>query len=138
MLKISRLDASTTLRLQYQKSRTQIGSYYLTPKVKVKMLSVNVPTCTLDFSSRKPSPISFMVTTARDNLPDHIKYFSRPAMKPTRGVLLTPPRPSKDSEQARRRQVFLTKVRQTGDDQKWRSRSDQVKGKGDACKETFY
>lgn len=99
----------------------------------MKMLSVNAPTCTLDFSTQKPSHLSlFMVTTSPDNFPDHMKYFSRPAMKPTRAVLLTPPRPSKDSEQARRRQIFLTKVKQAGDNQKWQSRSDQVRRKTDA------
>lgn len=102
-----------------------------------KMLSVNAPTCTFDFSTQKPSHLSslFMVTTSPDNFPDHMRCFSRPAMKPTRGALLTPPRPSKDSEQARRRQIFLTKVKQAGDNQKWQSRSDQVRRKTNAHKE---
>lgn len=136
-IQISKLKGINTLRPQYYKSRT-ISSYYLTSQVKFKMLSVNAPSCTLDFSTQKPSPLSFMVTTARDNFPDHTKYFSRPAMKPPRGVLLTPPRPSKDSEQERRRQIFLTKVRQAGDDRTWQSRSDQVKRIIHECEGTLY
>lgn len=119
-------------------SRTKITFYYLTPQAKFKMLSVNAPLRILDFSTQKPSPLSVMVTTARENLPDHVKYFSRPTMKPPRGVLLTPPRASKDSKQARRRQIFLTKVRQAGDDRTWQSRSDQVKRVIHACEGTLY
>ena len=120
------------------KSRTNITFYYLTPQAKFKMLSVNAPLCILDFSTQKPSPLSVMVTTARENLPGHVNHFSRPTMKPPRGLLLTPPRANKDSEQARRRHIFLTKVRQAGDDRTWQSRSDQVKRIIHGCEGTLY
>lgn len=106
----------------------KICSYHLTSQVKFKMLSVDAPSYNLDLSTQNPSSLSFMVTTAtRDNFPDHMKYFSQAAMKPPRSFLLTPPRPSKDSEQARKRQIFLTKVRQASNERTWQSRSDQVK-----------
>lgn len=58
-------------------------------------------------------------------------------MKPRRGVLPTPPRPSKDVAQERTRQTFFTKVRQAGDERTWQSRSDLVKTIIHACEGTL-
>lgn len=102
-----------------------------------KMLSVNAPSCTFDFSTMKPSPLSFIVSTAKDNFPDHIKYFSRP-MRPPRGVLPTPQRSSKAAAHERTRQTFFTKVRQAGDERTWQSRSDLVKRIIHSCEGTLY
>lgn len=102
-----------------------------------KMLSVNAPSCPFDFSTLKPSPLSFIVSTAKDNFPDHMKYFSRP-MRPPRGVLPTSPRSSKDAVHERTRQTFFTKVREAGDERTWQSRSDLVKRIIHGCEGTLY
>lgn len=97
------------------------------------MLSLTTPLFAMDYTSWGPLSLSSRNIHAYAQFPDQMKYSST---KPTprvsrysrnRGQAVSP-RQHLDAEQDRRRNDFLRKVRQAGDDQKWRSRGDQVCG----------
>ncbi|MCJ1261746.1 hypothetical protein MMC22_001614 [Lobaria immixta] len=93
------------------------------------MLSLNISSYAVDYTTRRPSPLSSSTFNACAPFPDQMKDPFKPTPRLShsrnRGQAI-PPLRNMDVERDRRRKDFLRKVRQAGDDQKWRSRGDQI------------
>lgn len=93
------------------------------------MLSLSIPSYALDYTSQRPLSLSSRNINVCAQFPDRMKYSSKPTPRPdrsrNRGQAVSPLQ-HRHAEQDRRRTAFLRKVRQAGEDQKWRSRGDQV------------
>lgn len=99
------------------------------------MLSLDLPLYALDYyTTPRPSPLSSRHVNACAQSLGQMKYSSPPTPRRNRGQAVSPLQHVL-AKQDRRRKDFLGKVRQIGDDRKWRSRGDQVckeGGEGDA------
>ena len=97
------------------------------------MLSLDLPLHALDYTTPRPSPLSSRHVNACAQSLGQMKYSSPPTPTPrrNRGQAVSPLQHVL-AKQDRRRKDFLGKVRQIGDDRKWRSRGDQVWGEVEA------
>ena len=94
------------------------------------MLSLNIPSFALDYTTPRPSPLSYCnLNTCAQSL-DQMKCSYKPTTRLShlgnRGQAISPLQHI-FAEQDRRRKDFLRKAQQARDDKKWRSRGDQVR-----------
>lgn len=94
------------------------------------MLSLNIPSYALDYTTPRPSPLSSRNLNPCAQSLDQMKYFSKPTTRLShsgnRGQAISPFQHI-FAEQDRRRKDFLRKAQQARDDKKWLSRGDQVR-----------
>ncbi|MCJ1428128.1 hypothetical protein MMC29_006036 [Sticta canariensis] len=93
------------------------------------MLSLNIPSYALDYTTPRPSPLSYRNLNICAQSIDQMKYSSKPTTRlghsGNRGQAISPLQHI-FAEQDRRRKDFLRKAQQARDDKKWRSRGDQI------------
>lgn len=93
------------------------------------MLSLGPPSC---YSERMPiTPLAFTIDPQNNfsNIPNETGSYPIPLRRPRHSTQISKFRPfshRKEKEDDGRRQVFLKKVRDAGDNRKWEQRGDKV------------
>ena len=93
------------------------------------MFSISPHPHMLEHASMKPSPLTPRVPNACPRLSPQMIPFTKPTEKATCPKQRPVPHPMlqrRNDQQDQRRRVFLTKVKQNGDERRWDSRAEQV------------